>query len=119
MAHAIHPWTRTWLGLSVQGDLGPLTIYTDKRAKTVFFLRAPPLNPPSPIQEYLREFFTQQAASWRASGRANRDNWQRAARAANLGISGYCLWVWFARTRDEGSLRTIERQSGRTLTRPP
>lgn len=118
MAHAFHPSTRVWLGLTVQGDLGPLTLYTSKRGKTVWFLRAPPLRPPSDLQENFRDFFRTAAASWRQTAPANRTNWQLAANHCSLGISGYNLWVWYSYTRDEPALKTIERQSGIDLYRP-
>lgn len=118
MAHTIHPENKCWIGLSAQGDLGPLTIYTDKRGKTVFFLRAPPLVPASPTQEVMREFFRNAASQWRKTTRANRDAWQRAANRCSLGISGYNLWVWYLRHREEKVIETIERQSGETLIRP-
>jgi hypothetical protein len=118
MAHSVAPESRSWIGLSAQGDLGPWTIYTDRYGKTVYFLRAPPLNPPSTSQEYLRELFRNAATAWRQAAPATRADWRTAARKCNLGISGYCLWIWFTRTRDEQRLRTIERQSGITLERP-
>lgn len=110
--------SKIYLGLNVQGDIGPMTFYTSKRNKLVGFLRAPPLNPPSEKQETMREFFRTCARAWRASGAANRQQWQQACDRCNLWISGYNLWVWFSRTRNESALRTIEQQSGLSLTRP-
>jgi hypothetical protein len=119
MAHDQGRHSRVILGFNVQGDLGPLTMYTSKRKKMVAFLRAPPLNPPSPIQRYLRDTFREAARQWRAQGAPNRSLWNTAVRRANLGLSGYNLWVWFSRTRNHAALTTIERQSGITLPRPP
>jgi hypothetical protein len=107
------------LGMNVQGDLGPMTMYTSKRKKLVAFLRAPPLNPPSPTQEIMRDLFRTYAANWRAAGQTTRDAWNSACKRCNLGLCGYTLWVWFSRTRDAGSLATIEQQSGLSLPRPP
>jgi len=119
MAHDLGPASKIILGMNVQGDIGPLTMYTSRRRKLVVFLRAPPLNPPSQTQEIMRDLFRNYAAAWRAAGQAVRDQWKQATQRANLSLTGYQLWVWFSRTRDEPALRTIERQSSLTLTRPP
>lgn len=119
MAHDLGPWSRLILGINVQGDIGPMTCYTSRRRKLVVFPRAPPLVPPSHTQEILREFFRNCARTWRASGPTNRAQWQLACDRANLWISGYNLWVWYSRTKEESGLQTIERQAGFTLTRPP
>lgn len=118
MAHDLGRQSKIYLGLNVQGDIGPMTFYTSKRKKLVAFDRAPPLNPPSPKQEIMREFYRTCARTWRASGTTNRKQWQLACRKANLWISGYNLWCWYSRTLNESALKTIERQSGQSLTRP-
>jgi len=94
-------------------------MYTSKRKKTVWFLRAPPLHPPTPDQEYFRDFFRTAATDWRALTVQERDDWATAAHRLSLGLSGYCLWVWYRRTRDHGALNTIQRQSQITLALPP
>lgn len=119
MAQDFGPASRIILGLNVQGDIGPLTIYTSRNRRLVYFLRAPPLHPPSQTQEHFRENFRVYAASWRAAGVAVRREWNQAVRRANLSLSGYNLWVWFSRTRAESELQTIERAAGINLTRPP
>ena len=117
MAHDFGKKDR-WLGMYITGDIGPLTFYTSQRAKLVVFPRAPPLNPPSATQETIRELFRTYAASWRALTNAQRQQWLTIARKANLAITGYNLFFWFCRSRDEAELRTLERQTGITLTRP-
>lgn len=102
----------------ITGDIGPLTFYTSQRAKLVAFPRAPPLNPPSPTQEIIREYFREQATAWRNLTNDQRAQWLEAAKRCNLHITGYNLWCWFYRSRNEQQLQTIERQSGITLTRP-
>lgn len=107
------------LGLNIQGDLGPLTWYTSGRGKFVWYPRAPPLEPPSPIQTQLRAEFTSAATKWQATTAANRSNWELATKNARLRINGYNLWVWFCRTRNVEQLASIERAAGLTLTLPP
>lgn len=117
MAHDLGKESR-WLGMYITGDIGPLTFYTNQRAKLVAFPRAPPLHPPSTTQEAIRELFRDYATKWRALTHAQRAQWLSAGRKANLAITGYNLFFWFCRSRDEAELRTIERQTGITLTRP-
>jgi len=115
--HTLGP-NDNWIGFNIQGDIGPLTLYTSARGKLVGFLRAPPLNPPSPTQEAIREYFRQCAAEWRSLSTDQRNQWLQAARRARISIGGYNLYTWFWRTRNEDQLATIERQSGITLDRP-
>lgn len=117
MAHDLGKNSR-WLGMYVTGDIGPLTFYTSQRAKLVAFPRAPPLHPPSPTQEIIRGLFITYATSWRNLTHDQRQEWLTAARRCNLAISGYNLFFWYCRSRDDAELATIERQSGITLTKP-
>lgn len=117
MAHDLGKESR-WLGMYITGDIGPLTFYTSQRAKLVAFPRAPPLVPPSTLQETFREYFRQAATAWRGLTNDERANWLEAATRCNLAIHGYDLWTWYYRTRADDELRTIERQSGLSLTRP-
>lgn len=117
MAHDLGKESR-WLGMYITGDIGPLTFYTSQRAKLVAFPRAPPLHPPSALQEHFRESFQQAAAFWRSLNDAQREQWLEAARRCNLAISGYNLLFWYWRHRDAAELATIERQSRITLTKP-
>ena len=117
MAHDLGKESR-WLGMYITGDVGPLTFYTSQRAKLVAFPRAPPLHPPSALQEHFRESFSNAAASWRSLSDAERTNWTEAARRCNLAISGYNVFCWYWRKRDRDAINTLERQSGLTLTTP-
>ena len=118
MAHTQHPSNGVILGWNVQGDLGPLSIYTSSRGKTVFYPRAPPLQGPSPTQEFMRELFRTAAAAWRCLTPYQRVDWLAVARTTGLGINGYCLWVWYYRARDRSRLATLEKQSGIQLAKP-
>lgn len=107
------------LGLNVQGDLGPLTWYTSGRGKFVWYPRAPPTEPASPIQAQLRAEFTAAAATWRSLTSDQRSNWELASQRARLRINGYNLWVWYSRVRNRQQLASIERAAGLSLTLPP
>lgn len=109
----------SWIGLNVQGDIGPLTLYTSARGKLVGFLRAPPLNPPTPTQEAIRDIFRNAAALWRALTRDQRSEWKQLAERANLGITGYNLFTWYTRHRDKPAIEVLELKTGITVTLPP
>ena len=106
-----------FLGVNIQGDIGPLTVYKSSRKKYVWYGKAPPLNPPSPTQEAIRNIFRLTAMQWRSLTESQRVGWRSAAAGAHLRCSGPALHLWWLRNRDEGSLRTISRLSGIPL--PP
>lgn len=103
------------LGFAIHGDLGPLTIYTSSRGRKVFFLKAPPLTPPTLRQRGQRLRFSAAAAAWRLLSPAARDLWKRAAKLAHLRIGGYALWTAYQLAHNPRWLSTIERQTGTQL----
>lgn len=92
-----------------------MTAWTTRRNRTVWIDKAPPLNPPSPLQIQFRNQFRLAAAAWRALTPAKRAAWLRAAKKAYLYITGYNLFIWYQRTKDDASIQTIERQTGESL----
>jgi hypothetical protein len=115
-----HQPQRGWniLGVSVQGDLGGITYYTSATRKLVAFAKAPPLNPPSQKQLEMRQAWSDAAAEWRDLTNDQRTKWKQITDHVRLRVTGYNLWIWYWRTRDEGSLRTIERKLPYELARP-
>lgn len=109
----------TWLGLNVQGDIGPLTLYTSQRGKLVGFLRAPPLNPPTPKQETIRDIFRNAATAWRGLTTGQRVQWRTVADRCNLGITGYNLFTWYFRKRHYPGIQVLELKAQISLTLPP
>lgn len=101
----------TFLGLNPTGDLGPLTGYTSKRAKPVWFLKAPPTSPPTGWQVKQRNLFRQIARHWTELKPVARANWQTAARRAHLNITGFNLFVYFHAGGDRKVIATVEHQS--------
>lgn len=104
-----------YLGWQPTGDLGPLTGYTTRRGRGVWYLKAPPKTPATPWQGRERNRFRVIAALWRELEPAQRSNWLRAARAARLSIGGYNLFVWYQYSLDDDAIHTVERQSRITL----
>ncbi len=107
----IKPKMMALMGMNPTGDLGPFTIYTSRRAGTVWFVKAPPLSPPSVLQIRQRNAFRLAAEAWRALLPTRRAAWSQAARRAHLIVHGYTLWVWWQTKRDRQALATIERLS--------
>lgn len=102
-------WT---LGFAIQGDLGPLTTYTNRRGNLVYFDKAPPLNPPSQLQEIIKNRFKQTATAWRALTEQKRKDWQTAADKSYANVTGYNLFTYWTLTMRKTDIQTIERQSG-------
>ncbi len=98
-----------FLGWNTQGDLGPWTFYTDKRKGLVFFVKSPPLEPPSILQTSIRNKFRLAAYTWRSISPARRADWMLAAERAHLQIHGYNLFVFWNLRRDDAAIHTIER----------
>lgn len=98
-----------FFGFNTQGDLGPYTFYTDKRKGLVFFLRAPPLQPPSKLQVTVRNNVRLAAMVWKAMDQSHRDRWELASKRAHLSITGYNLFTYWIIKHDNAAIRTIER----------
>lgn len=103
------------LGFSPAGDLGTLTGYTTKRGKPVWYVKAPPLEPPTGWQRQQRNMFRSIAIIWTKLRPQQRFDWATAARLANLNVTGYNLFVWYQHTLQDAAIHTVERQSGTTL----
>lgn len=103
------------VGFRPTGDLGPLTGYTSKRGKAVWFLKAPPKTPPTGWQRIQRNRFRLIAMLWAQLTPHRQDRWKIAAIKSRLNITGYNLFVWYQYTLDGLVIGTVERQSGITL----
>lgn len=104
-----------FLGWNASGDLGPWTFYTSKRKGLVWFLRSPPLSPPSPLQTHQRNKFRITAYIWRSLSPQQRARWNEAQYRANLSVTGYNLFTYYITTGDAPAVETIERQTGLKL----
>lgn len=104
-----------FLGWRIQGDLGPWTFYTSARGSIVWYERTPALNPPSAIQQVMRDRWRIAAQAWHSLDQETKARWELASQRANLHITGYNLWVYWRTTQDRTSVETVARQSGLTL----
>lgn len=100
------------MGFNSQGDLGPWTFYTSKRRGLVYFVKSPPLEPPSFAQISQRNRMRMAGGSWSHLTPAQREQWEAAAKGAGLKITGYNLYVHWVMIRDDETLKTVSRQSG-------
>lgn len=111
----VSPKGRAFLGFNPTGDLGPFTIYSSRRHGTVWFIKAPPLKPPSIRQLRQRARFKLAAEAWRALPATKRANWSTAATRARLYLGGYQLWIHWQLKRDRPTIETIERLTNLSL----
>ena len=107
----------TLLGFKVQGDLGPITCYTSRQNKVVWYLKAPPTKPASWLQTRQRNLFRYAGFAWQGLTPFGRFLWKCAALDAHLRITGYDLFTYLCTTGDEEAIKTVERQTGIELPR--
>jgi hypothetical protein len=110
MTKRAEPLFKFW-GWNTQGDFGPWTFYTDQRKNLVYFLKAPPLEPPSLWQRSIRNTIRLVAYNWRALPPRRRRDWELAAKRAHLQITGYNLFVYWSCTHNDKTIQTVERLS--------
>jgi len=104
-----------FLGWNSQGDLGGWTFYTSQRKELVWFIKSPPLEPPSFLQTTMRNRFRAIGYAWRSLTPAQRQAWATAAANAGTRLTGYNLFVYWLTTRDDATIETIERQANVSL----
>lgn len=104
-----------YMGFNSQGDLGPWTFYTDKRKGLVYFVKSPPLEPPSLLQTSVRNKIRLAAYTWRSLSAQQRSNWMLAANRAHLKIHGYNLFVFWILRKEDAAIHTIERLTNLNL----
>jgi len=103
------------LGWRTQGDIGPWTFYTSRRNHLVYFVKAPPLEPPSPMQTRQRNRFRNAGYAWQSLPPAARARWLLAAKRARLAVGGYNLFTHYFTKHDDATIQTVERLTGLRL----
>jgi hypothetical protein len=104
-----------FIGFTIWGDLGPLTIYRSRRRKLVAYKKAPPDKPASELQAAQREKFRQAKDAWNDLDADVKARWNAACLTLSLPLTGYNLWIFWKLTADDDIIQTIERQSRQTL----
>ena len=100
------------LGLTVSGDFGPLTIYTDRYGKKVCYLKSPPKSPPTDLQIAVRARFMSAQAEYMGLSDADKLDWEHLIRASNLCMTGQNLFIHVAMMHTFTMLHTLESQTG-------
>lgn len=103
------------LGFVTWGDIGPLTCYRNKRGALVFYAKAPPTSPASPLQLIYRNKWRAAAIAWNALSPDVRARWELASKRASLRITGYNLWIYYHTTGDAQAIETVEGITGLDL----
>lgn len=103
------------IGLRPTGDLGPLTGYTSKRGKGVWFIKAPPTKPPTDTQRHQRNAFRLAAMAWNELDTSAKAAWNSAQHLAHLNITGYNLFIYWQLTKDRATIQTVEHQAALEL----
>lgn len=100
-----------YMGFNSQGDFGPWTFYTGKRGQLVYFVKSPPLEPPSILQISQRNRFRLNGYLWRTLTTQQQQNWELATKRAQLKINGHNLFTYWNLTKDDAAIQTVERLS--------
>lgn len=100
------------IGLQVQGDIDGITCYRSARKPLIWYPRAPPLKPPSDLQDDQRDKWKDQLENWMELPDAERLAWMQLASRAHLRIHGLNLYLWWRSSYDDPAIHTLEHQTG-------
>lgn len=116
MAHAV---PSSVFGLIVSGDVGELTIYTDRHGRKVAYPKSPPKEPPTDLQAALRTRFKLAQANYMLISDCDKADWERLVQKTHLCMTGQNLFISVSMRRTYGILDTLMHQSGVSVTPPP
>ena len=107
-------WSIPWqlMGMEVSGDVGDLTIYTDRFGKKVAFPKAPPKEPPSFAQIIQRQRFADGQKFWSALNDDEKAALELATKKVSAPLTGQNLYISTYIRNDSADLLTFEKQSG-------
>ena len=107
------------LGVNVSGDLGPLTIYTDRFGKKVGYPRSPPKEPPSDLQVFYRNRFRTAQQSYMLLTPSQKLAWETLIQRTSICMTGQNLYIHIALKAAFDLLTTLQRQTGISVIAPP
>lgn len=117
MSHLLRLVTRC-AGLRVTGDIGPLTVWTNRNLRVVAMVKSPPTTPPSPLQRANRQLWQDCASAWRTLTPAQKQDWEAASKDAKAMATGYNLFTKIYLTGDLSLLALLREVTGRTCFYP-
>ena len=112
MAYTV-PWQL--MGIWVSGDIGGLTIYTDRFGRKVAFPKSPPQEPPSEAQVHQRDRFRRAQVAWKALTDAEKTQLEIASVRGSLVMTGQNLFMSVAMRDDNIALQTLAKQTDTIL----
>ncbi len=108
----------SYLGIWLSGDIGPITMYTNKNGKKVWYAKSPPDKPASDEQAVQRTKFTCAMTNWRSLTIGQKRNWEWISLKASLPMTGHNLFVSQTLLPDPGALQTLIRETGIIVSQP-
>lgn len=99
------------MGLQVSGDLGGLTIYTDRYGRKVAYPKSPPKKPPTDLQSYHRDRFRAAQQEYMALSPQHKADWESLVRRAALCMTGQNLFIHLALKHAPLDLTTLINQT--------
>jgi len=106
------------LGLIVSGDVGGITIYTDRYGRKIAYPKAPPKEPPTAFQVYYRNRFKTAQANYMALTVSQKKSYEELTKASSLCMTGQNLWIHVATKGTFGTLDTLVSQTGISVVYP-
>lgn len=107
------------LGFRVTGDIGGVSVWTDRHGRKTLYPIAPPKHPASTEQALFRTRFGQAVAAWKALTPTQKENLENACRMMSLRLTGQNLYVSAALKNMNANVQAIARQTGLTLPTVP
>lgn len=107
------------LGLQVSGDLGGLTIYTDRFGKKIFFPKSPPKEPASYMQMIQRFTFADAQELWSELSDDEKLNLEDATKRTSAPLTGQNLFISAYMRDDDSDFVTFARQANIELPTVP
>lgn len=107
------------LGLQVSGDVGGITIYTDRFGKKIGFPKSPPKKAPSVEQLRVRTRFRVAQAAWSTLSDDFKFQWEKMSEVNFTGQTGQNLFIHFALIDDQRAFGTLAGIRFLDLSYPP
>lgn len=108
-----------YAGLAVMGDVGDLTVWTNKNNRIIIAPRSPPCKPPTAAQSRQRARFALAMQHWRAETDQARADWEKLVNALSLCAVGQNVYISLSLCPDDDALETANRRANLSLSPPP
>lgn len=114
-------WLGPWVGLlgfAANGDIGDVTMYTNRHGKIVIYPKSPPKKPPSPMQVQQRAKFRAAQAGYRALVPSAKAAWELAVKGMHLDMTGQNAFISLSINPDHDAFKRLNAKAGGVLTEP-